>query len=115
MKTVLIGMLERERTVQETKDALDGASVSGQPIQVSVDHRALPYLAHKVVAWVDGPPSSNVVAVLSCAHPKKQQWRRFALSRTGPGRYEIDCFATPFNNAEAPLSPGIPPSTSRKQ
>ena len=115
MKAALIGMLERDRTVQETRDALHGASLGGKTIDVGVDHRALPYLAHTVVAWVDGPPSSNVVAVLSCEHPKKKQWRRFALSRTGPGRYEIDCFATPFNNAEAPLSPGIPPSTSRRR
>jgi len=59
-------------------------------------------------------PTSDVAFVLSGADPKGEAWRRFTLSKKGPWRYELECFPTAFHNAKDPLSPGIPPSSSRR-
>ena len=74
-----------------------------------------PYLDHTVAGSVDGSPSSRVVAVVSGADPAGSKWRRFTISRTGDGVYELGVFPTAFHNADAPLAPGITPSASRVQ
>jgi hypothetical protein len=103
------------KPITHLQQALAGKSVAGKPITVTVDHRALPYLNHLLVGWVDGPAPSNVLAVLSGQDPRKEGcWRRFSLSHKGPWRVEIDVFPTPFHTADSPLSPGIPPSASGK-
>jgi len=109
MRKELIALFTEGRTMAELRDSLDGRSIGGRPLEVTVDPRALPYLDHKVTGWVDGPPSSNVVAVISGADPHGGKWRRFALSQKGSWKYEVDAFPTPFSDARAPLSPGIPP------
>lgn len=110
MKKQLIALFEEGHSFTWLRDTLDGKSIDGKAVKMTVDSRALPYLDHLIAGWIDGPPSSNVVAVMSGADPKAEKWRRFALSRKGPWSYEIDVFPTPFTNASAPLSPGIPPS-----
>ncbi len=90
-------------------------SLAGQNLDMRVHPYCAPYLDHKVAGHVDGPPSSRVVAVVSGADPNSQSWRRFTISRTGEGQYEMGVFPTAFHNANAPLAPGIPPSTSRHQ
>jgi hypothetical protein len=110
MKAELIKLLQKGQTFSDLKSALDGKSIGGGKVRITVDNRALPYLAHVVAGWVDGPPGSNVAAVLSGADPAGGKWRRFSLSCKGPYRYEIDVFPTPFTDAAQPLSPGIPPA-----
>lgn len=110
MKKELIKRLQAGQALTDLRSTLDGSSDDGVTLHVTVDDRALPYMNHVVSGWVDGPQPSNVVAVISGAAPSGDKWRRFSLTRTGAGRYEIDCFPTPFQNADAPLSPGIPPA-----
>ncbi len=100
-------------TIADTLDDLDGRIVAGKPLSVSAHDYARPYLDHQIAGFVDGPPTSEVAAVISGAAPKGG-WRRFTLSRSGPWRYVLEVFPTAFNNADAPLAPGIPPATSRK-
>lgn len=114
MRKEMIQKFKKGQTVSELIAALGTIQVDGKPIAVAWDYRARPYLDHTVVGWVDGPPSSNVAVVFSGETPEHDYWRRFTVSRTGPGKYDIDVFPTPFNNATAPLSPGIPPSASKR-
>lgn len=97
-----------------TLDALLRSLVD-QGLDMRIHPYCAPYLDHEVAGHVDGPPSSRVVAVISGADPNGTSWRRFTISRTGEGQYEIGVFPTAFHNATAPLAPGIPPSTSRRQ
>jgi hypothetical protein len=105
--------LQQGATIADTLSNLDGKVASGRPLAVSAHDFALPYLDHVVAGFVDGPPSSEVAAVISGAAPGGG-WRRFTLSRSGPWRYVLEVFPTAFNNADAPLAPGIPPATSRQ-
>lgn len=92
---------------------LTGAQESGKTLSFDVDDRSGPYLDHRLVGWTDGPPTSVVNWVMSGEDPAGHAWRRFTFSKVGPGRYKLACFPTPFHNSEDPLSPGIPPSSSR--
>ena len=94
---------------------LGGVSDGGTPLTVQVEDRARPYLDHVVEAWTDGPPSSAVAYVLSGRDPKDQKWRRFTLSKVAPWTYELGVFPTGYNNAQDPLAPGVPPSSSRRR
>jgi len=114
MSKTIEGALRQGITFDELLAALGGLSDGGKKLQVQVQARCVPYLRHKVVGWVDGPPTSSVVFVLSGADPKGGAWRRFTLSRS-EGAYELACFPTAFHNEKDPLSPGIPPSSSRHQ
>jgi len=114
MRKEMIQKFKKGQTVSELIAALGAIQFDGKPISVNWDYRTRPYLDHTVVGWVDGPPSSNVQVVFSGETPEHDYWRRFTVSRTGPGKYDIDVFPTPFNNATAPLSPGIPPSASKR-
>ncbi len=105
--------LQQGTTIADTLSALDGSVAAGKPLSVSAHDYARPYLDHVVAGFVDGPPSSQVAAVISGAAPGGG-WRRFTLSRSGPWQYLLEVFPTAFNNADAPLAPGIPPTTSRK-
>ncbi len=105
--------LQQGLTIADTLSAMDGAEASGRPLVVKAHDYALPYLDHVVAGFVDGPPTSKVAAVLSGAAPGGG-WRRFTLSRTGPWQYLLEVFPTAFHNKDAPLAPGIPPSSSRK-
>ena len=113
MRQALMKQLRRGMKLSELLDKLDGLSAQDGTVIAKVDTRARPYLQHEIAEWSDGPPSSNVVVFISGKDPAKARWRRFTLTHTGPWRCEIDAFPTPFNNAEAPLAPGIPPGASR--
>lgn len=113
MREALRAMLTDGLSLGDLLAKLDGCGVDGDTIRATVDVRARPYLAHTLVGWGDGPPSSNVIAIISGKSPTKDQWRRFTLTHTGTWRCELDAFPTPFNNPEAPLAPGIPPGASR--
>ena len=90
-------------------------SLVEQGLDIRIHPYCAPYLDHEVAGHVDGPPSSRVVAVVSGAAPRGDAWRRFTISKTGEGQLELGVFPTAFHNANAPLAPGIPPSTSRRQ
>lgn len=112
MRREMIQKFQKGQKVTELIQALNTIQADGKPILVNFDYRARPYLGHTVVGWTDGPPSSNVLVVFSGESPEHDHWRRFTVSRTGPGRYDVDVFPTPFNNPVSPLSPGIPPGAS---
>ena len=112
MRREMIGQFKKGQKVSELIQALGKLTADGKNIAVNYDYRARPYLDHTVVGWTDGPPSSNVLVVFSGETPEHDHWRRFTVSRTGPGKYDIDVFPTPFNNPVSPLSPGIPPGAS---
>lgn len=114
MRAEMLQKFKKGQTVTDLITALKAINVGGKPISVSWDYRARPYLDHTVVGWTDGPPSSNVAVVFSGETPEHDHWRRFTVSRTGPGTYDIDVFPTPFNNPTSPLSPGIPPGASKR-
>lgn len=114
MRKEMIQKFKKGQKVTELISALQAIQADGKPISVTYDYRTRPYLDHAVVGWTDGPPSSNVAVVFSGADPEGASWRRFTVSRVGPGRYEVDVFPTPFNNPESPLSPGIPPGASKR-
>ena len=114
MRQAILSRLKEGQSIEELIDDLASHGVGSNTIQASIDNRAWPYLGHTVAAWADGPPSSNVVAFIAGQSPGKSLWRRFTVTHTGTWRCEIDVFPTPFNNAEAPLAPGIPPGASRQ-
>lgn len=114
MRQEMIAKFQKGQKVEDLIKTLRTISVGSAPIAVNYDHRTRPYLDHTIVGWTDGPPSSNVLVVFSGATPENDYWRRFTVSRVGPGKYEIDVFPTPFNNPESPLSPGIPPGASKR-
>ncbi len=105
--------IEEGVSLRKVVDTVDGSTANGQAVTARASHQATPYLDHGVAAFVDGPPTSNVVAVISGRSPSGG-WRRFTLSRTGPWQYELEVFPSVFKNGDAPLAPGIPPSTSRR-
>lgn len=94
---------------------LGAASEGGKPFVLRVEERAKPYVDHMVESWTDGPPSSDVAFVLSGRDRDDQLWRRFTLSHVAPWTYELGVFPTPFPNAQDPLAPGVPPSSSRRR
>lgn len=114
MSKTIEGALRQGVTFQDLLTQLAALSDAGKPLQVQVEARSVPYLKHTVVGWVDGPPTSVVAFVLSGADPSGDGWRRFTLSKKGPWRYELECFPTPFHNSKDPLSPGVPPSASKR-
>ncbi len=114
MSTTIQATLKKGQSLRALLASLSGLSDAGKPIALQTESRTVPYLDHTVVGWVDGPPTSSVAFVLSGEDATGQHWRRFTISRVGPWRYEVACFPTPFNNANDPLSPGIPPSASRR-
>ncbi|MDP2312153.1 MAG: hypothetical protein Q8P41_04555 [Pseudomonadota bacterium] len=114
MSKTIEGALRQGATFDELLTSLAGLSESGKKLSVQIEARCVPYMKHTVVGWVDGPPSSTVTFVLSGADPRGEAWRRFTLSRKDDGHYELACFPTPFHNSKDPLSPGIPPSSSRR-
>jgi hypothetical protein len=116
MRRTLIAHLKKDQTFEALLAALRAlkAPEGSGTLQVTNDYRTQPYLEHKVVEWVDGPPNSNVVAVVSGADPDGEHWRRFTLTRKSATHYELDVFPTPFPNAVDPLSPGIPPGSSQR-
>ena len=114
MSKTIEGALKKGVTFQELRQGLANLSEAGKPLQIQVEARSVPYLKHTVVGWVDGPPTSVVAFVLSGADPHGDAWRRFSISKKGPWRYELECFPTSFHNPRDPLSPGVPPSSSKR-
>jgi hypothetical protein len=116
MRRTLLAQLKRDQTFEALLASLRElpAPEGGGKLNVTNDYRTAPYLGHRVVDWVDGPPNSNVVAVVSGADPDGESWRRFTLTRKSAVHYELDVFPTPFPNPVDPLSPGIPPGASRR-
>jgi hypothetical protein len=115
MRRTLIAKLNKGQTFADLLTVMRGVAAADAPgkLLVTSDYRTQPYLHHTVVDWVDGPPNSNVIAVVSGADPDGEHWRRFTITRKSAGHYELDVFPTPFPNAVDPLSPGIPPGASR--
>ena len=113
MRAELYKKIQTGQKIEDLIASLQGIPVAGRKVQSSVDARARPYLDHVVAGFTDGPPSSNVIAVISGKDPAGALWRRFSLTRKGPWLAEIDVFPTPFPNEIDPLSPGIPPGASR--
>ncbi len=93
---------------------LGGVAEGGKNLTIKVEDRARPYLDHAVAGFIDGPPTSVVAFVLSGKDPGAEAWRRFTLSQVAPYTYELGVFPTPFHNGQDPLSPGVPPSSSRR-
>ena len=113
MKSGIEGALQKGASFGETVRRLGAVQEGGRLLTVRVEARCLPYLDHAVVGWVDGPPTSVVGWVLSGQDPGGSGWRRFTLSKVAPWTWELGVFPTPFRNGVDPLSPGIPPSSSR--
>lgn len=114
MSSVLATSLQKGQTFRDLAKRLAAVQVEGKALSVTVDQRCVAYLDDTVVDWVDGPPTSVVAFVLSGADPEGGKWRRWTISKVGPWKYQVDCFPTPFKNARDPLSPGVPPSSSRR-
>ncbi len=113
-RQLILSTLAAGASIVEAQASLDGAPHAGQPLKLSISVRAVAYTDHVIEAFVDGPPTSPVVAVLSARDPAHADtWRRMTISRVGPWHYEVGVFPTPFGNAQSPLSPGIPPVRTR--
>lgn len=114
MSKTIESALRQGVTFQDLLRSLASLQEGDRPLMLQVEARTVPYLKHTIVGWVDGPPTSVVAFVISGADPKGDAWRRFTLSRKS-GKYELEVFPTAFHNAKDPLSPGVPPSASRRQ
>lgn len=107
--------LAKGATMSQLVARLHGtAAEGGKALVVTVEDRCKPYLDHVVAGFVDGPPTSAVAWVMSGKDPAAAAWRRFTISRVAPYTYELGAFPTPFHNADDPLSPGVPPTASRR-
>jgi hypothetical protein len=107
--------LQKGATLAQVVAKLQGAPAEGgKALAMRVEDRCKPYLDHVLAGFVDGPPTSVVAWVLSGKDPGAQAWRRFTLTRVAPYTYELGAFPTPFHNANDPLSPGVPPTASRR-
>ena len=115
MSEALGSALVKGITFAKLQPRLAAASEGGKSFIIRAEDRVRSYLDHLVVAWTDGSPASDVAFVLSGKDPDADQWRRFTISRVAPWTYEIGVFPTPFNNGEDPLSPGVPPTSSRRR
>ena len=115
MSEALGKVLSKDTTFAALLPRLRAATDQGKAFTLRVEERAHAYLDHVVEAWTDGPPSSDVAFVLSGKDPAGHHWRRFTLSRVAPWTYELGVFPTPFPNAQDPLAPGVPPSSSRRR
>ena len=113
-RRTILSSIQTGATVAQTLQSLDGANAAGKPLKVTVHPFAAPYLDHTIAGFVDGPPTSSVVAVLSGERPSGGTWRRLTLARVGPWHYEVEAFPTEFGDALAPLAPGIPPGPTRR-
>ncbi|NOY25622.1 MAG: hypothetical protein GXP62_07090 [Oligoflexia bacterium] len=115
MRQTVLKSLQKGQTIAALSAALDGALAVGKPLRVTIDPRSQPWVDHIIDGFVDGPPVSSVVAILSARDPgADHKWRRFTVTRKGPWHCELGAFPTPFNNGVDPLSPGIPPGASRR-
>lgn len=113
MSAVIGASLSKGQTLKDLATTLERVKEGGAALQISVEARCVPYLTDTVVGWTDGPPTSTVAWVLSGADPHGGAWRRWTISRVGPGQYQLGCFPTHFRNALDPLAPGVPASSSR--
>jgi hypothetical protein len=113
MKNGIEAALQKGASFEDTVRRLATVEEGGRRLTIRVEPRCVPYLDHAVAGWVDGPPTSVVGWVLSGQDPAGDGWRRFTLSRVEPWTWELGVFPTPFRNGVDPLSPGIPPSSSR--
>jgi hypothetical protein len=113
MSSVFGSSFQKGQKLSELLKKINGTMDSGKAVSLEIDDRSLPYLDHAVVAWTDGPPTSTVAWVLSAEEPGAQAWRRFTISKTGPWKYRLASFPTPFHNPVDPLAPGIPPTSSK--
>ena len=112
-RRTILSSIQKGATIAQILQAIDGANAAGKPLRVTVHPFAAPYLDHIVAGFVDGPPTSSVVAVLSGANTAGDGWRRLTLTRVGPWHYELGGLPTEFGDALSPLAPGIPPGPTR--
>lgn len=115
MNAVIGASLKMGQTVKDLATALGKVTEDGKPLDVALQARCVPYLGDTVVGWTDGPPTSTVAWMLSGKDPHVDAWRRWTISTIGPGRYQVGCFPTHFHNAQDPLAPGVPPSSSKRR
>lgn len=115
MSAVIGASLTKGQTVRDLATRLGSVTEAGKPLDIAIEARCVPYLLDTVVGWVDGPPSSTVAWMLSGKDPHEDGWRRWTISRLGPGQYQLGCFPTHFKNAQDPLAPGVPPSSSKRR
>jgi hypothetical protein len=113
MTSVIAGALQKGMTLRQVLAKVQGAQDGGKPIRITSQDRCVPYLDSTLAGWVDGPPTSIVCFVLSAQDEHGHGWRRWTISKVGPWQYELGVFPTPFKNERDPLSPGVPPSSSR--
>ena len=113
MSSAIGPALQKGLTMRQLVTRLGTVQDAGRTLGVSAEERCTPYLDSTVVSWVDGPPTSAVAYVLCGADAHGHGWRRWTLAKVGPWRYELGVFPTPFKNDRDPLSPGVPPSSSR--
>ncbi len=114
MSAVIGATLLKGQTIRDLTGVLGKLQEGGKPLAVSVESRCVPYLGDTVVGWTDGPPSSTVAWMLSGKDAHADAWRRWTISHKDGG-YEIGCFPTHFRNAQDPLAPGVPPSSSKRR
>lgn len=114
MSAALGAALQKGQTMRDLLARLQGVSIAGKAVGVTLEDRGVPYLDNRVEAWTDGPPTSTVEFVISAADPDGAHWRRWTIAKVGPGKYLLGCFPTPFNNGRDPLAPGVPPTSSRR-
>ncbi|MSP56380.1 MAG: hypothetical protein EXR69_12375 [Myxococcales bacterium] len=114
MSAVIGASLAQGQTLKDLTTALGALKEGGKPVSISVEGRCVPYLGDTVAGWTDGPPSSTVLWLLSAKDPQADAWRRWTISRVSGG-YQVGCFPTHFHNAQDPLAPGVPPSSSKRR
>lgn len=114
MSSAIGPALQKGLTMKQLLAKLQTVSDAGKSLSVRAEDRCGPYLDSKLVGWVDGPPTSVVAWVFSAEDAHGHGWRRWTLSKVGPWTYELGVFPTPFHNERDPLSPGVPPTSSRR-
>ncbi len=112
-RQTILSRLKEGAPIGQLIAELDGTSIHGQPLKLTVHPAAAPYLDHRIAGFTDGPPTSSVLAVIS-ADSGHHTWRRMTLHRVGPAHYELGVLPTEFGDKLAPLAPGIPPGPTMK-
>lgn len=115
MSATFLSVFQKGLKLSELVKKAGGLSEEGKKFTITVDDHCVAYLDHTLSGWTDGPPTSTVAWVLSGADPEGGKWRRFTLSKSGPWQYQLAAFPTPFKNEQDPLSPGVPPSSSKRR
>ena len=115
MNAVIGASLKNGPVLKDLATSLARLQENGKALDIAIEARCVPYLGDTVVGWTDGPPTSTLAWMLSGKDPHGDAWRRWTISRVGPGQYQLGCFPTHFRNAQDPLAPGVPPTSSKSR